>query len=148
MAKTRSEKDLSIPVELGGIFDCLLKDVRVREPEFNVSHINHEPVVDMFSTSDSIVIEVELPGVRKEEIEINFMRNLLTIMALKYECFSARRINFVCMERSFGRFCKVIELNQPVDSAGIKAVYRDGILTITLPNVEDRRGVSKKIPIE
>lgn len=148
MAKTKNIKELSIPVELGGMLNCLFKNVMVQEPEASVPNMNHEPAVDMFSTAENVIIEVELPGVRKEDIEIDLLRSVLTIKGLKYECFNDKRVNFVCMERSFGKFCKIIELMHPVDTTRIKAVYKNGMLTITLPKVRDRRGVPNKIPVE
>ncbi|MBI3752518.1 MAG: Hsp20/alpha crystallin family protein [Deltaproteobacteria bacterium] len=117
-----------------------------------VSHgeaaINHMPVVDMFSTADSIIVEVELPGVRKDEIDVSILRNTLTIRGLKYECFDEKKVNFVCMERSFGKFFRIIDIPCPVDTTGIKAIFREGLLTIMLPKVEEKRGAPRKIVIE
>jgi HSP20 family protein len=110
--------------------------------------INHTPVVDMFSTPDSIIIEIELPGVRQDEVDVSILRSTLTIRGLKYECFDEKKVNFVCMERSFGRLFRVIDIPYPVDTSVIKAVFRDGLLTITLSRIEEKRGVPRKINVE
>ena len=113
------------------------------------SAISHTPVVDILSTSDSIIIEIELPGIRPGEIDVSILRDALTINALKYECFDEKKINFVCMERSFGKFFRVIDIPSPVDTTTIKAAFRDGLLTITLPRIiKEKRGIPKKIIIE
>ena len=52
------------------------------------------------------------------------------------------------MERAFGRMFRSIELPFPVDTEKIKAVFRNGILTICVPKVEDKRNVSRRVPIE
>jgi len=110
--------------------------------------ITQIPNVDVFSTPDSLVIEVELPGVKKQDIDITLLKTTLTIKALKLECFEDDKINYVCMERAFGRMFRAIELPFPVDTEKIKAVFRSGILTICIPRIEDKRNKSRRVPIE
>ena len=110
--------------------------------------ITQIPNVDVFSTRDELIIEVELPGVNKQDIDITLIKTTLTIKALKLECFEEDKINYVCMERAFGRMFRSIELPFPVDTEKIKAVFRNGILTICVPKVEDKRNVSRRVPIE
>mgnify|MGYP001571758517 CR=1 FL=1 len=140
-------KEPSIPIEFGGILSSLFEGFTSRNLD-TAPQINYEPLIDVFSTDDCIVIEMEMPGVKKEDIEVSFMQNVITIKGIKYECCYDKKMKFVCMERSFGRFCKNIELNSPIDTARLKAVYMDGILKITLPKFSDRRGVQKKIHVE
>lgn len=110
--------------------------------------ITHIPNVDVFSTPGKLVIEVEMPGVRKDEIEVYLNRNTLTVKALKFECFDENKINYVCMERVFGRIYRAIEIPFAVDTAHIKAVYKNGILTLTIPRVQDKRCSTKRVDIE
>lgn len=110
--------------------------------------IAHIPNVDMFSTNSELVIEVEMPGVRREDIEITLHKNTLTIKAIKFECFEEDKINYVCMERSFGKLSRAIEIPFPVDTVRVKASYKNGILTIIIPRVADKRSHTKKVPIE
>lgn len=139
--------DQPISKDIGMIFRYLYEETE-NIGLHSESAINHTPVVDILSTSDSIIIEIELPGVRQGEIDVSILRNEVTIKALKYECFDEKKINFVCMERSFGNFFRVIDIPSPVDTTRIKAAFRDGLLTITLPRIEEKRGVPKKISIE
>lgn len=110
--------------------------------------ITHIPNVDMFSTPSEVVIEVELPGVRKEDINVSQVRNSITIKAFKVECYEDEKINYVCMERVFGRFFRTIEIPCPVDTVRVKAVFKDGILTLNIPRVADKRCATKRIAIE
>ncbi|MBI5642038.1 MAG: Hsp20/alpha crystallin family protein [Deltaproteobacteria bacterium] len=110
--------------------------------------ITQIPNVDVYSNAAEVIIEAELPGVRKQEIDITLLKQTLTIKALKFECFEEDKINYVCMERSFGRIFRAIELPYSVDTARIKAIYKNGVLTIVLPRVEDKRSATKKVPIE
>ncbi|MBI5682010.1 MAG: Hsp20/alpha crystallin family protein [Deltaproteobacteria bacterium] len=148
MARTKNMKEPSIPIELGGILNNLFGGFANRNTDDVAAQINYEPLIDIFSTDNCIIIEMELPGVKKEDIEISFMRSAITIKGIKYENYNDKKMKFVCMERSFGKFCSVVELTSPVDTAKLKAVYKDGVLKITLPKFSDRRGVQKKIPVE
>lgn len=115
---------------------------------FQGEPITHIPSVDMYSTPEELVIEVEMPGVRKDDIEVLFHKNCLTLKALKFDCFEEQRINYVCMERVFGRIFRSIEIPFPVDTARINATYKSGILTIRIPKVEDKRSGTRKIDVE
>ncbi|MBI5810966.1 MAG: Hsp20/alpha crystallin family protein [Deltaproteobacteria bacterium] len=115
---------------------------------FQTEPITHIPNLDMFSTPAEIIIEVEMPGVRKNDIEIAVLKNALTVKALKFECFEGNRINYVCMERVFGMFLRTVELPYPVDTAKIKAAYAAGVLTITMPRIEDKRSGGRKVRVD
>lgn len=110
--------------------------------------ITHIPNADIFSTHSEVVIEVELPGVRKEDIDVSQVKSSITIKAFKFECYEDEKINYVCMERTFGRFFRTIEIPFPVDTVRVKAVFKDGILTLSIPRVEDKRCSTKRITIE
>lgn len=110
--------------------------------------ITQIPNVDVFSSNAELVIEAELPGVRKEDIGVTLQNNTLSIKAVKFECFNEEKINYVCMERTFGRIFRAIEIPFPVDTVKIRAVFKDGILTITIPRVEDKRNRSRSVAIE
>lgn len=110
--------------------------------------INHTPNVDMYSTSEELTIEVELPGVLGDEIDVSMHGGRLIIRAVKYECFDEEAVNYICMERSFGKITREVELPFPVNTSKTKAIYSNGILTITMPTVADKRGTAKQIPIE
>lgn len=118
-------------------------------PDFSgMEPITHIPNIDMFSTAEVLTIEVELPGVRKEDMELALVKNTLRLTALKFECFENNKVNYVCMERNFGRLYRTLDLPFPVDTSKIKAVYKDGVLTVTIPRVEDKRSRARSVAIE
>ncbi len=102
---------------------------------------NHAPPVDVFSTDDYLYIDMNIPGVREEEIEVVFFKNTIKITAIKYDCFEEEGLNYICMERSFGKICRIIEIPFPVNTTKITAEYKHGVLTITLPRVAEKRGL-------
>ena len=123
-----------------GMDDCL----RLRSPE-PISHIPH---LDMFSTDTDLVVEVEMPGVKTKDIDIKLFKSTLNIKALKYECFEEEKVNYISMERTFGRIFKTVELPVPVNTTAIKAFCKYGVLTIIMPRIEEKRGKPKTITIE
>ena len=114
----------------------------------------YQPALDIYETRDSIRIEIELPGVSASEIELYSIGDTIYLKANKYdpEPIGSRsgsgRLNFVCMERKFGRFRRKVELPTPGNTQAAEAVYRDGVLRVDVPKVPDRRGKRVNIRIK
>lgn len=134
--------------EIGGIKGLLDEGMDDAQGLTEAKTLVHIPNVDIFSTSGKLVIEVEMPGVRKEDVEIVLAGHTLTVKALKFECFEDNRVNYVCMERVFGKVYREIDIPFTVDTSKIRAAYANGILTITAARIKDKRSASMRIPIE
>lgn len=104
------------------------------------------PAVDIYETKDSINIEVEAPGMKEEDIKINLENNTLTIYGERKFEKKEEGKNYYRMERSYGSFSRSFLLPDNVDVDAIKAKYKDGVLTITLPKKPESK--PKEIPIE
>ncbi len=118
------------------------------ESDLSLEPITRIPDMDMYSTNDELFIEVEMPGVKKENIELYLQKNTIKLSALKAEDLVDGRTNYVCLERVFGRLYRSIEIPFPVDTSRVKATYAGGVLTIRLPRIEDKRSTRKEVPIE
>ena len=94
------------------------------------------PAVDIYQTNDDVVAVVELPGMRKEDIELSLHDGILTISGERKE-EGAEGDKTARTERFVGRFRRSISLPTRVDSNNVKAAYKDGILTVTLPKAEE-----------
>ena len=97
------------------------------------------PALDLYESKDTLVLKSELPGMKKEDIDISVHENTITLSGerrneKKHEGSETSR-----SERFFGRFQRTLSLPKKVDSAGIKAIYRDGILTVTLPKAPEAK---------
>ncbi len=104
------------------------------------------PVVDIAETKDSYKIEAELPGIPKKDIDISVSGNLLTIKGEKQQEKEDKDKNYYRKERISGIFQRQLVLPQDVQADKIKANYKDGLLEITIPKVEEKK--SKKIIVE
>ena len=98
------------------------------------------PPVDIYETaSHEIVLKAEAPGLKREDIDLTVENNTLTIRGerRKDEAISEDRYHRV--ERAFGPFSRSFTLPTTVDADRVRAEYRDGVLTVTLPMREEAR---------
>lgn len=99
------------------------------------------PPVDLCETEDGINIRVELPGVSAEQIKIGLTNTKLRIWGEKKRRQARRRIiSYLCSERSYGKFNRVVRLRWTICVSTASAELKDGMLHIYLPKIEDRRG--------
>jgi HSP20 family protein len=94
------------------------------------------PALDVHEDKDSFVVQAELPGMKREEIEVSLHDGALSIsgerkLETKYEEAEVYRT-----ERFFGKFQRTVTLPAPVAADKVKAQYQDGVLAITLPKTE------------
>jgi HSP20 family protein len=95
------------------------------------------PAVDLYQSNDNMIATVELPGMRKEDIEISFHDGTLTISGERKREGSVNGEKAERTERYIGRFRRSIALPTRVDASKVSATYMDGILTVTLPKAEE-----------
>lgn len=97
------------------------------------------PAMDVFETPEGYTIVAELPGLKPEQVEINFDRNVLTISGTKEPTFQAPEkgeLRVFAAERIHGAFERSIRLPEHVDGDRIEATFNLGVLTITVPKAE------------
>ena len=99
------------------------------------------PPVDLCETEKIISIRVELPGVSADQIKIGLSNTKLRIWGEKKRRPNRRRIiSYLCSERSFGKFGRIVPLRWTVSIRDASAELANGVLHIRLPKIEDRRG--------
>ena len=104
------------------------------------------PPVDIYQASDGdVIIKAELPDVKKEDINVTVDKNVLTLAGERKLEESVAKEGFHRKERFHGSFSRSFTLPATVDGAHVQASYKDGVLTIRLPQREDAR--PKQIPV-
>src|SRR5215213_1135243 len=99
------------------------------------------PPVDVCETETMIAIRAELPGVTADQIKIGLTNTKLRIWGEKKRRPNRRRIiSYLCSERSFGKFGRIVPLRWTVCIPDATAELQGGVLHIYLPKIEDRRG--------
>ena len=107
------------------------------------------PPVDLCETEKLISIRVELPGVAVDEIKIGICNTKLRIWGEKKRRPNRRRvISYLCSERSFGKFGRIVPLRWTFSIRDATAELSNGVLIIHLPKIEDRRGEEVLIPVK
>ncbi len=109
---------------------------------------DHAPFLDIFETADSYMVEVELPGFERNDLAINICCNMLVVEGVKREEKGGKKVNYICMERRFGRFCRTVEIPPAFDVREVKAKYDRGVLRIAFPRKKEKNTVIRNIPIE
>ncbi len=104
------------------------------------------PAVDIYENEDSLHIDVEIPGMKKEEIRVSLENNVLSLRGEKKQQKEVKEVNYYRWERRHDSFSRAFELPMPVQSDKINASYKNGVLSVVLPKTEQVK--PKDIPIE
>jgi len=102
--------------------------------------------VEVYETPDELVVKVELPGVKKEDVEVVVRDNYLIVRAEKKEEQEENKEHIHIKERVYGKFERVIPLPADINPDGAKASFKDGVLEIRIP--KKAASQEKKITIE
>ena len=105
------------------------------------------PALDLYQNNDNVVAVVEIPGMRKEDIEISLHDGMLTI-AGERQSTSGEGENAERTERFTGKFRRSVSLPTRVDAGKVTASYKDGVLTVTLPKAEDAKPKKVEVSIQ
>ena len=97
------------------------------------------PAMDLFEDKDNFVVKAELPGMKREDIEVSLHEGSLSISGERKSEEKHGEGETYRSERFFGRFQRTLTLPTPVASDKVKAAYKDGVLTVTLPKTEEAK---------
>ena len=103
------------------------------------------PSVDVIEREDSFVVQAELPGMKREGIDISVTDNTLSISGERNLETEVKKGEYHRRERSYGRFSRSMSLPANVDADKIKASFEDGVLEIILPKTAESK--TKKITV-
>lgn len=103
------------------------------------------PLAELRDTKDSVAVSLELPGVNRKDVLITYLDGVLTVAGERRQESEVREDETIRTERHYGRFERSVEISTPVDADKVAAVFKDGVLTVTLPKRADAQ--PKKIDI-
>ena len=106
------------------------------------------PVVDVFEDKNDIVVKAELPGMDKDNIEVNLTDNTLTIKGEKKKEEEVKEENYYRCERAYGSFVRSVELPKAVHADKVKASFKNGILEVRVPKTEEAKAKEIKVKVE
>ncbi len=97
------------------------------------------PAVDLYEDKDALTVKCELPGMKKEDIDISLHEGFLTISGERKSEQKKKEGEVYRTERYEGRFSRSLALSSKVNHESINATYKDGVLTVVLPKAEDAK---------
>ncbi len=105
------------------------------------------PAIDVAESEHGYTVKAELPGVKKEDLDVSINDGVLTINAeTRYEHEDKENGRVIRQERRFGKYVRSMRLGGEVDESRVAADYTDGVLTLTLPKSEEVK--PKKIEVK
>jgi HSP20 family protein len=91
---------------------------------------------ETWETANSVIIRIEVPGMRKEDLDISIRGNVLVVRGVKRSEGEHEARRYSLMERAYGTFERTIPVTHEVDRDGAEVSYRDGVLTVILPKTD------------
>ncbi len=126
---------VSLRNEINRLFDYPLAGFDGGSEAFNA----WAPALDLYEDKDNLVVTAEVPGIKKEDIDISLHDGNLTIAGERKVEKQYGENETQRSERFFGRFQRTVSLPKAVDGNAVKASYKDGILTVTLPKAPEAK---------
>jgi len=112
--------------------DRLFRPLWVNEPEREIA-----PALDVFTTAESVVAKAALPGVKPEDVEITIADDLVTISGAFKEEKETTEAGYTHKELNRGSFQRSFAVPTALKAEEAKAVFKDGLLTLTIPRAEE-----------
>ena len=122
--------------EIDRLFDSPLDALTSNSQQFLNGWL---PTIDLYEDRDHLVLKAELPGMKKEDIDISLHGEVLTLSGERKEEETFDKAETYRAERFLGRFQRTLTLPVRVDASKVQAAYKDGILTVTLPKAEEAK---------
>jgi HSP20 family protein len=104
------------------------------------------PAIDIEENNGNLMVRAEIPGMNKDDIKVSVKEDLLKISGERKHENETKEKTFHRIERSYGKFERIIRLPSEVDADKVKASYKDGVLNVTLPKPESMK--PKRIDVE
>ena len=105
------------------------------------------PLADTYETKDDLFVTLELPGIREKDVNVSITGDMLTVKGDRRFERDVTDEGYYRLERVYGKFERSIPLPIPVQVDKVKATYRDGVLEIRLPKVEEVKPKEIKIDV-
>lgn len=125
------------------LFDDMFPEIREGA---DTGLMEWRPMVDTYEKDEAIIVNAELPGVKKDDISIDVKNNILTISGERKDEEDVNEDNFFRKERFYGKFQRSFTLPENVDPDQVDAAYKDGVLEVKIPKTE--KSSTKKIEIK
>lgn len=102
-------------------------------PNIPVLFKGGEPKVDIIQTDKEVVMKADVPGVKKEDLQVTVTEDTITVRGEAKSSTETKKEDYFFSERFYGSFCRTLPLPAMVESSKAKAKFEEGVLTVTIP---------------
>ena len=113
----------------------------------NEDWLDETPSFEVSETDEEFCVKAELPGLDEKDIEVRMDGNELTVRGEKKREHDEKKRDYYVSEMSYGEFTRSVLLPEGVDHEKVKAVFKKGVLTLTLPKTEHGKAMHKRIDV-
>ncbi len=106
------------------------------------------PDVDIFESDGDVILKAELPGMKKDDIEVTLSDGTITLSGEKKQEEEVKKKDYYKVERSYGSFCRTFSLPAEVKADKVKSTFKDGVLEVRMPKSEEAKSKEVKVKIE
>jgi HSP20 family protein len=99
------------------------------------------PVLDVYEDKDAVVVRAELPGMEKDDVQVDVRGDVLTVRGEKKKEERIEERDYYCRERAYGAFSRSLQLPVEVQGDEASATFKNGVLEMRLPKTGQRSGV-------
>jgi HSP20 family protein len=135
----------SLQKEINQLFEGFFDDGPTKA--FGDKGLTSVPKLDISETDNEVHVTVDLPGMKEDDIEVEFTGDSLRIHGEKKDERDEKRHNFHRIERTFGMFERVVPIPVEVDREKVQATFKNGVLNVTMPKAVTAP-VSQKICVK
>jgi len=132
--------------EMNRLFDSSLVGWRDRDAGLLEGAWN--PAVDIYDSKDNVMVKADIPGMKKDEIDVSVHGDTLIIKGEKKKEKETKEKDFVRTERYYGSFNRAIRLPSEIQVDKVNASYKNGVLELVLPKKEESKPKQLKIDIK
>lgn len=137
MAKRQNDL-ISFPMHLSHEVERLFDEMIHRPWGFCREVRGWNPSVDLYETTEAVILEADLPGVKSQDVKVEVHNGDLVLQGWRSLEKSQTDGRFHTMERCSGHFMRRIKLPETVDRNAIQAEFRDGVLQVILPKIKQK----------
>lgn len=117
-------------------------------PGLRMAESEIAPSIDIYEEDGDVVVKAELPGMKKEDIEVNLADQMITVSGEKKKEEKVEKKGYYRLERSYGSFARSFNLPSGVRTDDAKATFKNGVLEIRIPKTEEAKRKVNKVSIE
>jgi HSP20 family protein len=145
----KREEPLNLLRQITSEFDRMFEEPWgfVRLPTTTIETANWAPKVDIVTKDNKLVTRIDLPGMKKEDVNVEVAEGVLTLSGERKKEFKEEKDNYFREEREYGSFCRRVPLPKGVKPEDVKASFTNGVLEVVVPLPVAAETAAKKIAI-